>query len=337
MTQPPPSPVRFFETITGYQRTAALKAAVELALFTAIGAGNRSVAALAERCSASERGVRILCDYLVIAGFLTKSGAEYGLTADSATFLDRKSPAYIGAATDFIASPALIELFLADPAEIVRRGGTLLGEGSVSADNPLWVAFARAMAPLVAQRAGDVAALADDGAGRPIKVLDIAAGHGLFGIAIAKRNNHAEITALDWDAVLDVARENAAAAGIASRFRTIAGSAFEVAFDGPYDVVLLTNFLHHFDAVTCESLLRKVHAALVPGGRAVTLEFVPDEDRVTPPGAAAFSFVMLGSTRAGDAYTFAEYRRMFETAGFADLALHELPPTDERVVTARRA
>jgi SAM-dependent methyltransferase len=336
MTQSAPSPALFFDTIVGYQRTAAIKAAIELALFTTIGAGKRSIAAIAEHCGASERGMRILCDYLVVVGFLTKSGAEYGLTADSAVFLDRKSPAYIGAATDFIASPALIELFLADPAEFVRRGGTMQGEGSVSPDNPIWVAFARAMGPMVAQRAGDLAALADDGTGRPIKVLDIAAGHGLFGIEIAARNSHAEITALDWDAVLEVARENASKAGVASRFATIAGSAFEADLGGPYDVVLLTNFLHHFDMAACEGLLRKVHAALVPGGRAVALEFVPNEDRVTPPGAAAFSFVMLGSTRAGDAYTFAEYRRMFEAAGFSGLALHELPPTDERVVIARR-
>jgi SAM-dependent methyltransferase len=336
MTQSPPSPALFLNMLSGYQRTAALKAAIELALFTAIGAGHRSVAAIAQHCGASERGMRILCDYLVVVGFLTKSGAEYGLTADSAVFLDRKSPAYIGAATDFIASPALIELFLADPAEFVRRGGTMQGEGSVSPDNPIWVAFARAMGPMVAQRAGDLAALADDGTGRPIKVLDIAAGHGLFGIEIAKRNDQAEITALDWDAVLEVARENASKAGVASRFATIAGSAFEADLGGPYDVVLLTNFLHHFDMAACEGLLRKVHAALVPGGRAVALEFVPNEDRVTPPGAAAFSFVMLGSTRAGDAYTFAEYRRMFEAAGFSGLALHELPPTDERVVIARR-
>jgi ubiquinone/menaquinone biosynthesis C-methylase UbiE len=336
MTQAPPSPVNVFNALSGYQRTAALKAAIELALFTAIGAGSRSVAAIAERCNAAERGVRILCDYLVVAGFLTKSGAEYGLTAESAIFLDRTSPGYVGAAADFIASPALMELFLADPAGIVRRGGTLQGEGSVSADNPIWVAFARAMGPMIAQRAGDLAALVDDGAGRPIKVLDIAAGHGLFGIAVANRNRAAEITALDWQAVLEVARENAAAAGVTSRFRTIAGSAFEVELGGPYDVVLLTNFLHHFDAATCESLLRKVHASLVPGGRTALLEFVPNEDRVTPPGAAAFSFVMLGSTRAGDAYTFAEYRRMLEAAGFGDLTLHELPPTDERVVMARR-
>jgi ubiquinone/menaquinone biosynthesis C-methylase UbiE len=336
VTQPPPSPVHFFDTLLGYHRTAALKAAIELAVFTAIGAGDRSVAAIAQSCGAAERGVRILCDYLVIAGFLTKSGAEYGLTAESAIFLDRTSPAYVGRATEFIASPAMIDLFLADPAETVRRGGTIRGEGSVSADNPLWVDFARAMAPMVAQRAEGFAALVDDGSGRSINVLDIAAGHGLFGIAMANRNLRAEVTALDWLAVLEVARENAAAAGVASRFRTIAGSAFEVEFGGPYDVVLLTNFLHHFDAATCESLLRKVHAALVPGGRAVVLEFVPNEDRVTPPGAAAFSFVMLGSTRAGDAYTFAEYRRMLEAAGFGELALHELPPTDERVIIARR-
>jgi ubiquinone/menaquinone biosynthesis C-methylase UbiE len=335
-TQPPPSPVHFFDTLVGYQRTAALRAAIELALFTTIAEGNRSVAAIAKRCAASERGVRILCDYLVITGFLTKSGETYGLTADTAVFLDRKSPSYIGSIAEFIASPPLIEAFLSDPAEIVRRGGTLQGEGSVSPDNPIWVAFARAMAPMVARPAGQLAALADDGADRPIKVLDIAAGHGLFGIEIAKRNRRAEITALDWEPVLEVARENAAAAGVTGRFRTIAGSAFEADFDGPYDVVLLTNFLHHFDSATCEGLLRKVHAALRPGGRAAALEFVPNEDRVTPPGAAAFSFVMLGSTRAGDAYTFAEYRRMFEAAGFSELALHELPPTDERAVTARR-
>jgi len=336
MTQSPPSPVLFLDTLVGYQRSAALKAAIELALFTAIGEGNLSAAAIAKRCAAAERGVRILCDYLVVAGFLTKSGVEYGLTSDSAVFLDRRSQSYIGSVAEFIASPMLIESFLSDPAEIVRRGGTLQGEGSVTPDNRIWVAFARAMAPMIAQRAGEFAALADPEAGQAIKVLDIAAGHGLFGIAVAKRNPRAEITALDWDAVLDVARENAAKAGVASHFKTIAGSAFEADFGGPYDVVLLTNFLHHFDIAACEGLLRKVHAALVPGGRAVALEFVPNDDRVTPPGAAAFSFVMLGSTRAGDAYTFAEYRRMFEAAGFSQLALHELPPTDQRVVTARR-
>ena len=99
-----------------------------------------------------------------------------------------------------------------------------------------------------------------------------------------------------------------------------------------YDIVLLTNFLHHFDAPTNETLLRKVHAALAEGGRAVTLEFVPNEDRVSPPGAAAFSMQMLGGTPSGDAYPFSEFERMFRNAGFARSELHQLPPSIQQVI-----
>ena len=67
------------------------------------------------------------------------------------------------------------------------------------------------------------------------------------------------------------------------------GSAFDVEYGGPYDAILLTNFLHHFDVPTCVGLLKKVRAALKPGGVAATLEFVPNEDRVSPPMAAAFA------------------------------------------------
>src|SRR3954465_15860986 len=82
-----PSPELFFETMNAYQRTAALKAAIELDLFTAIGEGAQTVEALAQRCETSERGMRILCDYLVVIGFLTKDENRYGLTSDSAAFL----------------------------------------------------------------------------------------------------------------------------------------------------------------------------------------------------------------------------------------------------------
>ena len=88
-----PSPERFFEVMNAYQQTAALKAAIELDLFTAIGEGAETAPALAQRCRASERGTRILCDYLVAIGFLSKDGSRYSLTADSAMFLDRRSPA----------------------------------------------------------------------------------------------------------------------------------------------------------------------------------------------------------------------------------------------------
>jgi 2-polyprenyl-3-methyl-5-hydroxy-6-metoxy-1,4-benzoquinol methylase len=167
-------------------------------------------------------------------------------------------------------------------------------------------------------------------------VLDIAAGHGLFGLAIARHNPNASIVAADWPAVLEVAKENAIKARASDRYTTLPGSAFETDFGTGYDIVLLTNFLHHFDPATCEKLLRKVHAALKPGGRAVTLEFVPNEDRVSPPTAAAFSMVMLGTTEAGDAYTLSEYDRMFQNAGFARNELHPLTPFPGSVILSHK-
>jgi ubiquinone/menaquinone biosynthesis C-methylase UbiE len=167
-------------------------------------------------------------------------------------------------------------------------------------------------------------------------VLDIAAGHGLYGLAFARQNPRAEVVALDWPSVLEAAKENARAAGVAERYQTIEGSAFEADFGGGYDLVLLTNFLHHFDPPTCEGLLRKVRAALADGGRAVTLEFVPHDDRVTPPIPASFSLTMLASTPSGDAYTFAELQQMFAHAGFTRSELHPLLPAIQSVVISHK-
>jgi ubiquinone/menaquinone biosynthesis C-methylase UbiE len=331
-----PSPALFFETMNAYQRTAALKAAIELDLFTAIGEGARTAAALAQRCEASERGMRILCDYLVVIGFLTKDENRYGLTPDSAAFLDRRSPSYIATAATFLASPMLTEGF-DDVAAVVRKGGTVISEeGSLEPEHPVWVEFARAMAPLMTLPAELIAKLVGADSGQKWKVLDIAAGHGLFGIAIAKHNPNAEIVALDWPNVLEVAKENARAAGVADRYGVIPGSAFDVDYGTGYDLVLLTNFLHHFDPETCELLLRKVYAALETSGRAVSFEFVPNEDRVSPPVAASFSLMMLGTTPSGDAYTFAELDRMFRNTGFSRSELHPLPPTFQQVVISHK-
>jgi ubiquinone/menaquinone biosynthesis C-methylase UbiE len=331
-----PSPALFFETMNAYQRTAALKAAIELDLFTAIGEGAHTAAALAQRCEASERGMRILCDYLVVIGFLSKDENRYGLTPDSAAFLDRRSPSYIATAATFLASPMLTEGF-DDVAAVVRKGGTVISEeGSLEPEHPVWVEFARAMAPLMTLPAELIAKLVGADSGQKWKVLDIAAGHGLFGIAIAKHNPNAEIVALDWPNVLEVAKENARAAGVADRYGVIPGSAFEVDYGTGYDLVLLTNFLHHFDPETCELLLRKVYAALETSGRAVSFEFVPNEDRVSPPVAASFSLMMLGTTPSGDAYTFAELDRMFRNTGFSRSELHPLPPTFQQVVISHK-
>jgi len=331
-----PSPQLFFQTLNAHQRSEALKAAIELDVFTAIGEGNQSAADIARKIRAAERGVRILCDNLCIMGFLFKNDEGYGLTQDSAIFLDKRSPAYLGGATEFLLSPMLTEGFHS-LTEAVRKGGTAVSEeGTVSPDNPIWVKFARGMAAMMMMPAQQIAKLVDPQADKPLRVLDIAAGHGMFGIAFANNNSKADITALDWPRVLDVAKENAQKASVSDRYHTIEGSAFEVEFGNNYDLVLLTNFLHHFDPPSNETLLRKVHASLAEGGRAVTLEFVPNEDRISPPDAAAFSLVMLAGTRAGDAYTFSELDKMLTNAGFKRSAIHSLPPGFQQVVISEK-
>jgi ubiquinone/menaquinone biosynthesis C-methylase UbiE len=330
----PPSPQLFFDTINSFHKTAALKAAIDLGLFTTIGDTPATAAEIAARCRCPERGIRILSDYLAILGFLTKNGLRYALTADTACFLDQQSPAYCGSSVQFLLAPELTEAFR-DLAATIRSGRVHTSKhGTTAPDHPVWIEFARAMGPIMMPAARGAAELVAVDPASDSRILDISASHGAYGIAFAQRNPRAQLVALDWEAVLAVTSENAAAAGIGDRFRLIVGDAFTVDLGRDYDVVLVPNFLHHFNLADCTRFLRRVHTALRPGGRVVIVEFVPNDDRISPPPAATFSLVMLGTTPEGDAYTFAEYRQMLVEAGFRDAQLHPLPPTAESAVLA---
>src|SRR3954469_17303048 len=122
-----PSPALFFDTISAYQRTEALRAAIELALFSRVAAADQTATELASACQAAPRGIRILADYLTIIGFLHKDGDRYELTADSKMFLDRKSPAYVGDAARFLLAPDMRQSFQ-QLTEAVRRGGTAISD-----------------------------------------------------------------------------------------------------------------------------------------------------------------------------------------------------------------
>ena len=333
-----PSPEKIFNTLTAYQSSAALKAGIDLDIFTAIGDGAEQVKVIAERVKAAERGVRILCDYLTVQGFLTKRDGKYGLTQDAAIFLSRRSPAYMGGAAEFLTSGAHKQNYDL-LTESVRKGGTAVEQGGdiTQPHDELWISFARSMAGFTGVSAGFLADLMDTASGKPCKVLDVAAGHGMFGITIAKHNPNAQIVALDWPTVLKVAEENAQASGVANRVKLLAGSAFDADLGSGYDYILLTNILHHFDVATCEKLLRRMHAALKPGGKALTLEFIPNEDRVSPPMAASFPLVMLAGTDAGDAYTFSEYEKMFRNAGFAKTTFHPIPDLPQQALVSEKS
>ncbi|MGZ4875472.1 MAG: methyltransferase [Candidatus Angelobacter sp.] len=333
----PPNPVQIFSTVQGYQRAYALKAAVDLDLFTAIGKGSRTPAEIAKACNAAERGVRILSDALVVMGFLTKDGNRYSLTADTAFFLDSRSPAYLGLAFKFLMHPTQLAHF-EQLGAAVRKGGSSDEHSTLAPDDPIWIEFAKGMAPLMMPAAQAMAGLlAGELSSRPsTKVLDIAASHGLFGITVAQRLPKAHIYALDWANVLEVARENAEKQGLAGRYHLLPGSAFDVDYGTGFDAILITNLLHHFDPSQNEKMLKKAYKALNPGGQVIILEFVPNEDRVSPPVPALFSLSMLGNTPQGDAYTLTEYATMCRNAGLETPRLIPLEPMPQSLVVARK-
>ncbi|MBI3776935.1 MAG: methyltransferase domain-containing protein [Gammaproteobacteria bacterium] len=324
----------FYTTVNAYYRTAAVKAAIELGVFDTVGERGKTLAEIAHACASSERGIRILCRFLVSIGFLRSRGDLFFMSREMAMFLDPKSPGYLGGSIEFLLSPYVMDAF-SDLTSVVRTGRiTLADDGVVAPDHPQWVKFARGMMQMMTLPSMLVAELADPKPMRPIRVLDMAAGHGLFGIEVARRNPEAHVTFLDWDNVLDVARENAAKAGVAERVAFLPGNAFEVELGEGYDVVLLTNFLHHFDQVGCEKILRKTHGALNDDGRVLTFEFIANEDRVSPPLAATFSMMMLGTTPSGEVYTFSDMKKMFLAVGYSRVDLKSIPPAMEKVVVS---
>ena len=331
----PPSPALIFETLNAYQRTAALTAAIDLGLFTAIADGAKTPKTIGDRVQASEKGTRVLCDFLTVIGFLTKEGDSYSLTPESATFLNHHSPAYLGSATGFLGhiERQFFEAGGLTPA--VRKGSTAMSEaGIMGPEDPIWVEFARSMAPMMAMPAQLAAKMISADGGAIKKVLDIAAGHGHFGIAYATQNPDTEVVAVDWAPVLQAARENASRANVAGRFSTIPGNALQVDLGSGYDVVVIANFLQLLGVESIGRLLRRVYEALAPGGRLATIGFIPNDDRVSPPSDASFAVIALSGTAEGDAYTLGEYERMFRSAGFSRSELRQLTPSPQRLIVS---
>lgn len=329
-----PSPALTLNTINAYRDSATLKGGIDLDVFTAIGQGHDTVAQLAQLRETSERGMRILCDCLTTLGFLNKSENKYALTTDTAAFLDRRSPAYMGDAAYFLMGPLFTE-DIGDVAAAVRKGGVVTSpRGSDEPDHPQWVEFARAMTGMQSMPANVLAGLIDVKSERACRVLDVAAGSGVFGISLATRYPNVRVTALDWPNVLEVTQDNAANANVADRITPLAGDAFTTKLEGDYDVVIVVNFFHHFEPSVCESFMRRIAEALAPDGKVYTLDWVPAADRVSPPESAMFAMQMLRQTPSGDAYTAAEFEAMFSASGLPSVTVQPLAPTPYTLIVA---
>lgn len=326
-----PDPGIVWDMMTAHQRSAALRAGVELGLFNALASGPHTAAQLAAHAGVPERGMRILADFLVICRLIAKGDdGRYSHTPTSAVFLDSHSPASMASMLPFVLNDKIITAFRG-LTDAIRQNRTILAEPLAGEEVKEWVTFARTMQPMMANAAEFIASQVV-AAGEPTKVLDVAASHGLFGFAVARHAPGCEIVALDFPSVLEVTADHARTVGIP--ITLLPGSAFTAELGTNYDAILVTNLFHHFSADDNIKLMKRFHAALRPGGRMYTLEFVPNPDRVSPPAPASFAMMMLGNTPAGDAFTMAEYDAMLDAAGFGDRQLMDVPMSAQQLIVA---
>jgi C-methyltransferase len=335
---PPEKPAQFFDMMLAYKTTALLSAGIDLGVFDALAEGDVSPAAVAERLDLAERGARLLLNGLAALGLLDSDGVTFTLTAGAAEYLVRGRPRYIGEMAKVMASRWEWDAF-GTLTESVRRGGPVVREHAETPRYAYWEHFA-AFAGAVAQPTADVAAayLEPWAADRSrLDVLDVACGHGLYGYTLASRHQQARVWSLDWSNVLPMARKHAAEMGVLDRVTTIAGDMFEVPLGGPYDVVMVTNVLHHFSPKRGVTLLRRLADAMADDGRIVLVGFVT-HDRPPAQDAAAhlFSVLMLVWTYAGEVHSVATYQSMLRDAGFGEGRLCQVPSLPLSVIVAQR-
>lgn len=335
----PGSPQSTISMMQGAATTAALKAGIDLEVFTHIAHGDDTPEKIAAAKKLPVRSTRILCDALVAFGALLKSDGRYTNSPGAQALFVKGSPAYAGGMTAITANP-LIWNELARLTEVVKTGHTLLENRSAEAeDNPFWQDFARGsrmMAQLAGPAVAETAAAMFPG-GAPKKILDIACGSGFYGFGALKRFPGARLTSVDWPGVLKHAQANAQQAGVADRAEFRAGDIFTDDLGSGYDLILAPNIYHHFSLEKNLELSRRLHAAAVPGGALVIVDMVPDEAREKERFALAFALTMLIWTRDGDTYTLSEYRKMLEPAGFREVKLATVPgPAQFQAVLARK-
>lgn len=313
--QTPQGPEAITRIFQGIRVAAVLASAIELGVFRAIAEGASTAEAIGQKIGAPTRSTKVVLDCLVVSGLLTHNDGTYANTQVSGTFLVPGKPTYLGDATKVMANPMMWGAY-ARLADAVKAGGSVMEMHGETPEHPYWEAFAQGSGAMAGQGGRALAMYMGPwiaSRGKNVRVLDVAAGSGLFGLSLAKRPD-VDVTLLDWPNVLAEARTWAKKMAVdESRVHYLEGNLFELDYGGPYDVIILSHIYHHFGEEQCQQLTDKVAAALAPGGRAVILDYLFDED-LKDTTATLFRVNMLLFTHSGTTYREVDYRRWIEAS-----------------------
>lgn len=309
------TPERVMQFAWGYAPTLIIESAVRHGVFDLLDQSPKTVVELARKSGASQRGLLAIVNALVGFNFLTRKGERYALTPESSAFLVSTRPGYLGALYKHMSSQLIPNWLQLD--RVVRTGKPAAAVNDKKAGAAFFAEFVESLFPLSYRTAGLLGEhLKVPGTKKPVNVLDIAAGSGVWGIALAQQSPLVRICAVDWPEVLKVTKKVAKRHGVADRMSTVAGDILKVNFGKGHNVATLGHILHSEGAKRSQQLIRKVFKALEPGGTIVIAEFVPNDERTGPPNALIFAVNMLVNSKEGDTFTFAEMSQWLREAGF---------------------
>ncbi len=332
----PVTPERILQLSWGFAPPLLLETAIRHQVFDYLDeAPGRTVAEVAVHTGGSERGWRAVLNALVGLQFLRKEGERYATTPESSAFLVAGKPAFIGGMLKH-ASRQLIPAWLQLP-EIVKTGEPAQHVESIEQGEKFFTEFVSDIFNLSYPSARLlVEHLQLTKSEAPVKVLDLAAGAGVWGIALAQSSPQVQVTAVDWAGVLPVTRQHAEKFGVAGQFAYAAGDLLEAEFPTDVDVATLGHIIHSEGEARSRALLKRLHAALKPGGTIAIAEFTPNATRTGPPQALIFAVNMLVHTEVGDTFPFVEVEKWLNEAGFTDARELPCPGPAPLILATRR-
>lgn len=333
--QPSVTPERLMQFAWGYVPPLVLEAAIRHHVFDVLDNGPKSIQEVHDATGASTRGLTAIMNALVGLNFLAKDeGDRYSLTPESAAFLVSAKPGFQGGLIKHC-SEQLIPKWL-HLNEAVATGKPVQSVNQQASGSDFFQKFVSDIFPMSYPAAQALAHnLNINGAGRAVRALDLAAGSGVWGIALAQSSPHVHVTAVDWPEVIPVTRQTAARFGLADRFSFVEGDLLKAEFGGNYEVATLGHILHSEGEERSRALLAKTFRALAPGGTIAIAEFLVNPDRTGPVNGLFFAVNMLVNTDTGNTYSFEEISSWLSEAGFVNARTLDGPGPSPLILAAK--
>jgi ubiquinone/menaquinone biosynthesis C-methylase UbiE len=329
------TPERLMELSFAYAPPLIISAGVSNKVFDSLEGGAKTPGQVAEETGASARALGILMNALVGLDLLKKDRqGKYSLTPESAAFLLSKKPGTHAGFFGTIA-PQLISRWLR-LSDIVREGRPAVAVNQETEGTEFFSQLVENIIPMSyppAQKLGDHLKLAKTK--DEIQVLDLGAGSGIWGIALAQKSPGVRVTAVDWAGMIPTTKRITQKFGVADRFNYIEGDMLEANFGSEYDIAILGHILHSEGEDRSRRLLKKIFRALKSGGTIAIAEWLVNDDRTKPLPSLMFAVQMLVNTEKGDTFSFNQIKTWLEEAGFKKVRKLEAPGPSPLVLATK--